>query len=91
MQGADASFLLLIIPADSYMFQQSRASGELFLPIVYKECVHTHISAYAHTRCPANKRGCKQAGRGEIDAALSPAKRHATSLMHMTHVGREKG
>lgn len=27
----------------------------------------------------------------EIDAALSPAKRHATSLMHMTHVGREKG
>lgn len=64
------SFLLLIIPADSYMFQHPPCErGIIFTYRIQRVC--THISAYAHTRCPANKRGCKQAGRGDRCCTLA--------------------
>lgn len=63
-------------------------AGDYFYRI---QRVCTHILAHMRIRDArrTNEGANKQAV--EIDAALSPAKRHATSLMHMTHVGREKG
>jgi hypothetical protein len=71
-----------------YEFQRGREQGNLFLSVVHKECAHVS----AHMRICDVRRTNEGANRPaeEIDAALSPAKRHATSLMHMTHVGREK-
>lgn len=69
-------------------FQRGREQGNLFLSVVHKECAyvsaHMRICDVRWTNEGANRPA------EEIDAALSPAKRHATSLMHMTHVGREE-
>jgi len=82
------SFSLLIILTATYASSNEAVSKEIYFYLSYTKSVHVS----AHMRICDVRRTNEGANRPaeEIDAALSPAKRHATSLMHMTHVGREE-